>query len=413
MNYRCRVLPQGGEARVRVPGSKSITNRALLLSVLAEGESVLSGVQSSADAAVFADCVRSLGYDVEAEGDVCRVRGGAIRKSEASLYVGSAGTAARFLTALLGLSKGVYTLDASEQMRRRPMQPLLDGLASLGAKVEYLGEAGHFPFRIRGAGQGGEVTVDVGKSSQFLSGLLIAAPVCGGLTVHVQGSHGMAYVQMTADMMREFGVTVRREGNTFFVPAGKYRPRAYRVEPDLSAACYFYALAAITGKQIEVEGVELPSLQGDAAFLSVLKEMGAEVNGGRVRGTGILHGVTVDMSAFSDQAITLAAIASFADSPTLITGIGHIRLQESDRLHAIATELARLGGKAEEGQDYLRIYPAALHGGTVRTYDDHRMAMGFSLIGCRVDGVTIEHAECCAKTFAEYFDVLSALSEQT
>lgn len=410
MNYACKRFGRSEKKlTVRVPGSKSVTNRALLLASLARGESALFGMQSSGDAVSFLECVQKLGVKVEREGDCCRVFGGNLKKS-ASVNVGSAGTAARFLTALLGLSDGEYFLDSSEQMKKRPMKPLLDSLVSLGASVNYLEEEGHFPFVLKGGKGGGRVNVDVSSSSQFLSALLAVAPVAGGLTVETTGSHGMAYVEMTVKMMEAFGVKVRREKNVFFVPAGEYRPMRYLVEPDVSAACYFYALAALTGNTVAVEGVSLPSLQGDTAFLQVLREMGAKVDGCIVTGRE-LHGVTVDMSAFSDQAITLACIAPFADSPTLITGIGHIRLQESDRLSAMATELRKLGCKVETGEDFIRIFPSSLHGGVVKTYDDHRMAMGFSLIGARVDGIVIEHAECCQKTFRAYFDVLDTLWE--
>lgn len=393
---------------VSVPGSKSITNRALLLSVLA-GNCELDRLQTSDDAKVFADAVQKLGFEISIDGTHAVVKGGSLKK-EASVYVGSAGTAARFLTSLLGLSDGMYELTSSEQMKRRPMKPLLDSLVSLGAEVTYLEREGHFPFRLKGGKTGNEVTVDVNSSSQFLSALLIASPLFGGLTIHVEGEHGMAYVEMTVKMMETFGITVKREGNTFFVPSGTYRPCHYFIEPDVSAACYFYALAAITGNTVTVNGVSLPSLQGDVQFLSVLQSMGAKVEGTCVTGRE-LHGVTVDMSTFSDQAITLACIAPFADSPTLITGIGHIRLQESDRLTAMATELRNLGAKVETGDDHIKIYPSTLHGGTVKTYDDHRMAMGFSLIGQRVEGVVIENAECCKKTFAEYFSVLDHLRD--
>ena len=408
MNYACKRFFQSEKPLIiRVPGSKSVTNRALLLATLARGESELCGIQSSGDALSFLDCVQKLGVKVEKTGDCCRVWGGEIAKT-ASINVGSAGTAARFLTALLGLSEGEYRIDSSEQMKKRPMKPLLDSLVSLGASVTYLEREGHFPFLLKGGRRGSRVCVDVSSSSQFLSALLAVAPVAGGLTVDAVGTHGMAYVEMTVKMMEDFGVSVKREGNTFFVPAGEYRPTRYRVEPDVSAACYFYALAALTGNTVTVEGVSLPSLQGDTAFLGVLREMGAEVNDCSVTGKS-LHGVTVDMSAFSDQAITLACIAPFADSPTLITGIGHIRLQESDRLTAVATELKKLGCKVETGEDFIKIYPSDLHGGNVKTYDDHRMAMGFSLVGARVEGVVIENAECCRKTFREYFDVLDDL----
>ena len=343
--------------------------------------------------------------------------------------MGSAGTAARFLTALLGLKEGVWHLDASEQMRRRPMEPLLACLKSLGTQVVYEGEEGHFPFTLivgkreaAASGTAGRqtVTVDIAHSSQFLSALQIAS-CCSGrdLDIRVKGTHGMAYIDMTVKMMEQFGIVPKcledaSEGSVsgFRVEQGCYRHQVYEIEPDVSAACYFYAMAALLGIEGSVQGVHYDSLQGDVEFLRILGRMGCEMKetpeGIVLFGPekGRLKGVEADMHACSDQAITLAAIAPYADSPVTITGIGHIRYQESDRLTAISQELTRLGIRVRTWEDGLTIWPGRPGPGKVHTYDDHRMAMGFSLTGLRADGIEIDDPGCCRKTFAGYFEVL-------
>lgn len=410
--------------RVCVPGSKSITNRALLLATLARGTSTLRGVLFSDDSRHFLKCVQDLGFETEVDEDTQTIRvtgcGGAVPKQEASQYVGSAGTAARFLTAYLGVSKGTYHMDASAQMRKRPMAPLLASLQELGCTVQYEdeGQEGFFPFTLESHGfRSNEITVDIGHSSQFLSALLIASCLCEeDFTVKVEGTHGMSYIEMTCKMMEQFGVsTLHTAPDTFLTVKGQhYSARDYRVEPDVSAACYFYALAPLLGIPVLVEHVHFDSLQGDVAFLHILEQMGCTLS---PQEDGILllppqgqfHGVTVDMSACSDQAITLAAIAPFADSPTTITGIGHIRFQESDRISAIVTQLRKMGIRCEEdvpSPGSITIYPGQPMSSVVETYDDHRMAMGFALIGLRTPGILIHDPGCCRKTFENYFEVL-------
>ncbi len=409
---------------VRVPGSKSITNRALLLATLAEGTSTLRGALFSDDSRHFLKCIQDLGFGTEVyeETHVIKIDGlgGAVPLQEASQYVGSAGTAARFLTAFLGLSHGVYHMDASEQMRRRPMAPLLDSLQELGCKVVCEADVGKtpqsFPFTLRSHGfQKDSITINIDESSQFLSALLIASCLCKrDFTTRIQGTHGMAYIEMTRRMMAQFGVEVLAQGQkTFLTRAGQhYRPQDYQIEPDVSAACYFYAMCPLLNIPVKVDHVHFDSLQGDVAFIRILERMGC-----RAADTpeGILlnpptserfPGITVDMSACSDQAITLAAIAPFADSPTRITGIGHIRLQESDRLAGIAAELTKMGCRCQEQADGITIYPGSPRPSTVETYDDHRMAMGFSLTGLRSPGIVIRNPGCCRKTFEDYFTVL-------
>ena len=413
---------------VRVPGSKSITNRSLLLAMLADGESTLRGVLFSDDSRHFLQCVQDLGFETTVDEDsyVVTVRGlgGKIPCSDASLNVGSAGTAARFLTATLGVSEGIFHMDASEQMRKRPMAPLLSSLKELGCEITCEREDGHFPFILTAHGFGQDhISIDIGHSSQFLSALLIASTLSAeDFTIRLKGTHGMAYIEMTRKMMEQFGVYVERPApDQFRIPAGQhYKALDYQIEPDVSAACYFYAMVPLLGIPVCVEHVHFESLQGDVEFLRILEKMGCTAQDTE-KGVLLLppsalsdagtqtpafHGITVDMSSCSDQAITLAAIAPFADSPTCITGIGHIRFQESDRIHAICTELTRMGIRCEETQDSITIYPGTPKPCTVATYDDHRMAMGFALTGLRAEGIVIDDPGCCRKTFENYFEVL-------
>ncbi|MBO4980547.1 MAG: 3-phosphoshikimate 1-carboxyvinyltransferase [Lachnospiraceae bacterium] len=415
---------------IEVPGSKSITNRSLLLATLAEGTSRLENVLFSDDSRHFLKCIQDLGFEttVDEPGRVITVTGcgGNVPLKEARQYVGSAGTAARFLTAYLGVSHGTYDMDASEQMRKRPMAPLLSSLQELGCRITYRGVEGFFPFVLQSNGFAKhEITIDIGHSSQFLSALLIASCLSAeDFTIHVKGTHGMSYIHMTCRMMEQFGVKAEHipgSGETkdsFLTRSGQtYQSRDYLVEPDVSAACYFYACVPLLHIPVLVRHVHPHSLQGDMAFLQILVQMGCTMED---TPDGILlsppaspayHGVTVDMSACSDQAITLAAIAPFADSPTTITGIGHIRFQESDRIHAIVTELSKMKIRCEETQDSITIYPGTPAPSFVDTYDDHRMAMGFSLIGLRAPGIAIKDPGCCRKTFENYFEVLDRMLE--
>lgn len=412
---------------VNVPGSKSITNRALLLAALAQGESVLNGVLFSDDSRHFLDCVQKLGIETEVNEKECTVRvnghGGQIPAQDAAVYVGSAGTAARFLAAFLGLSDGTHRMDASAQMRKRPMGPLLKTLTGLGAHFSFEEKKEHFPFLVTGAGLLGKtkeqsvplaVSVNIDDSSQFLSALLIAfGAYAGESAIHVEGTHGMAYIEMTVRMMEQFGIHVQSKDGVYTIAQQTgYQARSYAVEPDVSAACYFYAMAALLGISVTVSGVHESSLQGDVEFVHILEKMGCMCTdtpqGICVSGPedGILKGVDVNMHSCSDQAITLAAIAPFAKTPTTIRGIGHIRLQESNRIAAICTELARMGVCCEEGPDSITIRPGQPGPAVIETYEDHRMAMGFSLVGLRTEGIIIRDPLCCRKTFEHYFDVL-------
>ena len=414
--------------RVLVPGSKSITNRALLLATLADGISTLRGVLFSDDSRHFLKCIRDLGFEttVNETEKIISVKGlgGKAPLSEAELYVGSAGTAARFLTAYLALTDGTYHMDASAQMRKRPMAPLLNCLQELGCEITYdtPEDEGHFPFTLSGNGfQKDHIRVNIDSSSQFLSALLIASTLSEkDFTTAIEGTHGMAYIEMTLKMMAQFGVEAKKiSDDRYLTKSGQtYQPLDYQVEPDVSAACYFYALAPLLGIPVLVDHVHFDSLQGDVAFIHILEQMGchaADTPDGILvtpPENGHYNGVHVDMSACSDQAITLAAIAPFAESPTTITGIGHIRFQESDRIAAIVTELTKIGIMCEETKNSITIYPGTPLPSDVDTYDDHRMAMGFSLIGLRSEGIRINDPGCCRKTFENYFDVLDGVISQ-
>lgn len=426
---------KNGFVKVAVPGSKSITNRALLLAAMANGTSTLNGCLTSDDARHFLQCLKTLGFPVsevsdEGLGNNITITGfgGQIPAKNAEIYVGSAGTAARFLVAMLAFSDGEYVVKSSEQMKKRPMQPLIDALRDAGATVNCMEEEGHFPLHIVGAKDKSLIpdtfTVNIDKSSQFLSALLIAVGTLEKKAqIQVVGNHGLSYVDLTAEMMKDFGVAVEKvvkDGQICyqFSGEGKYRSLEYDVEPDMSAAAYFYALAAVLGVKVAVKGVTSRMLQGDTAFIQLLEKMGCMVQeeeyivvtgpkDGKLRG-----GFTIDMSAFSDQALTLAAIAPFADAPITITGIGHIRLQECDRIKAIVNNLEVLGIQIEEKEDQVTIYPGTPSGGEVETYDDHRVAMSFALTGLRTEGVVIKNPSCCKKTFAEYFEVLEETLKQ-
>ena len=417
--------------RPEVPGSKSITNRALLLAAMAEGESLLKGCLSSDDAEVFLEALRTLGFEirktaspdcrlVKNEDVYIRGMGGKIPVKEAEVYVGSAGTAARFLVAMLAFSDGSYTVNSSEQMKKRPMAPLIEALTAAGAKVRCLEEEGHFPLHITGCGGcvKEEICVRIDQSSQFLSALLIAAAALKKkLTITREGSHGLAYVDMTLKMLESFGVKVESRGeNYFFDGRQRLTGREYAVESDVSAASYFYALGAILGREAAVKGVHEGMLQGDTEFIRMLEKTGCELWEEEqtliLKGPkdGKLHGgYTADLSRCSDQALTLAAIAPFADAPISITGIAHIRFQECDRIAAICKNLSALGIECREEEDGVTIVPGPIHAAELDSFGDHRVAMSFGLTAVRVPGIVIRDRECCAKTFSEFFEVLNSV----
>ena len=408
---------------VSAPGSKSITNRALMIAALAEGTSRLSGVLFSDDSRHFLSCLQDLGFDLEINEALCEVRiqgcGGQIPKKEAAINVGSAGTAARFLTAMLGMAGGTYHLDASEQMRKRPMAPLLKAMRALGCEITCEGEADHFPFTITSSGvKASEAQVNIDDSSQFLSALLMAGvSLDHDFTINVTGSHGMAYVDMTAEMMRRFGANVAQPDARTYVVSGacSYQARDYMIEPDVSAAAYFYGMALLSGGNVLVRGVHSDSLQGDLAVLDAFCRMGCrkkeEPEGIRLYGAenALVHGIDIDMHTFSDQALTIAAIAPYADAPVTIRNVAHIRLQECDRMAAIVSELSRMGIDAEADGTDIIIRPGDPKPALIETYGDHRVAMAFALTGLRAEGIVIKDPLCCRKTFENYFKILDEI----
>ena len=417
--YQVKKVENPHDILTSVPGSKSITNRALLIAALAQGTSVLRGVLFSDDSRHFMQALYDLGFpihiDEEEEMVTIEGFGGEIPNEEAEIYVGSAGTAARFLTAFLGLSKGKYRITASEQMKKRPMKELLVALEEMGSQITYEEEEYCFPFTIGGFEcKKNKVTIDVEKSSQFLSALLISSVLLPqNFMIKMVGSHGMAYVSMTMRMMHQFGVGVERTitGAYRRKHDAVYEAREYNIEPDVSAACYFYALSPLLRVNVKVKNVHMDCLQGDIKFLKVLVRMGCKIENEE---DGVLMippkdkflGGSFDLSSFSDQALTLAAIAPFASSKVCMMNIGHIRYQECNRIDAMVQNLSKMGIAAVEQKDNVFILPGAPTPCEVETFEDHRVAMAFSLIGTMVDGISIKNPACTRKTFENYFEVL-------
>jgi len=417
------------DATVRVPGSKSLTNRALLIASLADGTTRLTNALFSDDSRCFANALQTLGFDVQLDETNHTMTviglGGKIPADRAELFIGNAGTAARFLSAFLTLGNGEYILDGDSRMRERPIGELAGALAQLGAKLETVNNCP--PVRVHGSGlPGGKTKIAGDISSQFLSAMLMVAPYAKSpVEIEVISElNSRPYVDMTIAIMEDFGVKVQRQAYeqfiicpSFFLPpfdAVQGKLSSYSIESDASAASYFFAAPVICGGTVRVENISCNSKQGDIAFLDVLSEMGCSVTEGKdfieVSGASTLKGVDVDMRDIPDTAQTLAAIAPFAASPTRIRGIASARVKETDRIHATCTELARLGVHVEEHEDGMAIYPCqTLQPANIQTYNDHRMAMAFSLIGLRFEGITIENPSCVSKTFPDFFEVLESL----
>lgn len=424
--YYVKKLNGPLDISVTVPGSKSMTNRALLMAALSDGTTELKGILFSDDSRHFLSSLQALGYEVTYREADCSASvtglGGVIPKKTGTIHVGSAGTAARFLTAMLALSDGEYEILASEQMEKRPMLPLFEALTSMGAEFTYLKEEGHLPVKVKGShARVTEVSVDISKSTQFLSALLMTAPMLkNGLHIHIlsEKTDG-AYVRITRNMMEQFGCAAQYDGHDYEIKKGQvYRAGTYVIEPDVSAACYFYAMAAVTGGSSVVKHVHPGLWQGDMKFLDVLKQMGCLVEdteeGIRVTGSrGGLSGVDVDMNDFSDQTMTLCAIAPFAVSETYIRNVAHISMQESDRMAAILHNLKKLGIRCEREGDGLVVYPGTCRACEIETYEDHRMAMAFAIPGLLTDGIVIQNPMCCRKTFENYFDILDEITGRT
>ena len=419
---RIEIRPCGPiRGRVKPPGSKSITNRALICAALAEGTSTLVGALDSDDTRVMIEALRALGVavDLDAAAAILHVAGcgGRFPQPKADLFLGNSGTSIRFLTAAVALGQGRYRLDGVSRMRQRPIDDLLVALRQLGADVQSELGTGCPPVVVAANGlRGGNAAVAGAISSQFLSALLMAAPCASGqVEIRVDGELvSKPYVDMTLAVMRSFGVEVEAIEYQRFVACGngRYRGRHYEIEPDASAASYFSAAAAITGGEVAVEGLSHDTLQGDVAFCDCLAQMGCVVeDNGRaiVVRARPLHGIDVNMNAISDTVQTLAAVALFAQGPTTIRGVGHIRHKETDRIGNLAIELRKFGAAVDEFDDGLRITPGVLHAAEIETYDDHRMAMSLALVGLKTPGVVILNPGCTAKTYPGYFADLDAL----
>ena len=410
------------DATVRVPGSKSYTNRALLVAAMASGVSTLTGALFSDDTRYMSAALRKLGVEIDADEKratfAVHGNGGNIPISSAELYIGNSGTTSRLLTAYVSLGHGRFVIDGDEPMRHgRPIADLLDALRQIGVSARTQFGNGHLPVIVEADGlTGGKIRLDVSKSSQFLTALLLIAPYAkNSMEIEVLGDRKMPYIDITRSVMAAFGVQVVSEDYKFFRIEGgqQYQPRVYNIEPDASNASYFFAAAALTGGRVTVKHLNLDSAQGDVQFVRLLEKMGCHV---AVSGAGItvtgpekLKGIDVDMRTISDTSLTLAAIAPFADSKVTIRNIEHTRWQETDRIHAMVTELRKLGVPVIEHQDGLDISPAPIRHAAIDTYEDHRVAMAFSLVGLKASGIRINDPECVSKTFPDYFHVLQEL----
>jgi 3-phosphoshikimate 1-carboxyvinyltransferase len=412
------------DADVRVPGSRSLTNRALLVAALAPGESRLTGALDSDDTEAMRDCLSAFGIEVRDEDGLWHVRGAgpALPAPTRPLDVRQSGTTARFITALATLAAGPSTLDGEPRMRERPIDDLVHALVELGAEITIEGTNGCPPLRIAGGGlAGGTAVIDGSRSSQYVSGVLLAAP-CAAHDVTLRLKDGILvsrpYVEMTLQVMLAFGARAGWQGpGVLHVAAQPYVARDYTVEPDASSAAYPFAAAAITGGRVRVLGLSAGSAQADLRFLDALEAMGCRVVRGddscEVHGPSEgLRGLDVDANDFPDACMALAVVALFADGPSRIRNVGNLRIKETDRLTALETELRRLGAGVHAGSDELRIEPAPerYRGAVVETYGDHRMAMALALAGLRIPGVAIRDPECVRKTWPDYFQALERLS---
>ncbi|MEX0793961.1 MAG: 3-phosphoshikimate 1-carboxyvinyltransferase [Pirellulaceae bacterium] len=407
---------------IRPPGSKSLTNRALIIAALAEGKSTLRGALTSEDTEVMIESLRRLGIDIiHDNADHCLTVvgcGGEFPVDDAELFIANSGTSMRFLTAMLSIGQGRFRLDGIPRMRERPIGDLIIALEKLGADIKSDTNNGCPPVVVVATGlKGGTATIAGNISSQYLSGLLMAAPYARSpVTLEVAGELvSRPYVRMTTEIMGSFGLEVEEvEPDHFKIPAPSvYRACDYTIEPDASAASYFWAAAAITGGRMTVEGLSRSSLQGDVGFCECLRKMGCEVeyrNDSITVVGGQLRGINVDMADISDTVQTLAAVALFAEGATTVTGVAHNRHKETDRISDLARELRKLGAEVTELSDGLTITPRPLGPAAVDTYNDHRMAMSLALVGLKVRGVVVNNPGCTGKTYPHFFEDLRSIT---
>ncbi|MER7199261.1 3-phosphoshikimate 1-carboxyvinyltransferase [Streptomyces sp. CB01635] len=404
---------------VEIPGSKSVTARALFLAAAAQGTTTLVRPLSSDDTEGFAEGLLRLGYGVERGPDAWHIEGrpAGPATTDADVYCRDGATTARFLPTLTSAAAhGTYRFDASPQMRRRPLAPLSRALRDLGVDLRHEEAEGHHPLTVTAGGvEGGDVTLDAGQSSQYLTALLLLGPLTRtGLRITVTDLVSAPYIEITLAMMRSFGAEVRRDGNVFEVAPGGYRATTYAIEPDASTASYFFAAAAVTGGEVTVEGLGKNALQGDLAFVDVLRRMGAGVTTTADRttvtapGPAGLSGITVNMRDISDTMPTLAAIAPYASGPVRIEDVHNTRVKECDRLEACAQNLRGLGVTVATGPDWIEIRPGTPAPAEITTYGDHRIAMSFAVTGLRIPGgVTFDDPGCVRKTFPDFHEAFA------
>lgn len=411
-NFKCTV---------NVPGSKSITNRALIIGALAGSGTVLRNFLYSDDTLYMLEALRGLGYSInlDKETDTVIMESPAEVPLKGSCFIGNSGTAIRFLASLCAVKGGEVELTGIDRMKERPIGELAEALKKLGAETAYIGKEGFPPIRIKSDGlEGGKVSLKGDVSSQFITSLLLSAPYAEkDIDIEITGELvSKPYVDITIKMMKDFGVEADNQNyKSLYIKAGqRYTPREYIIESDCSSASYFFAAAAIANGDVTVQNINPDSLQGDIKFIDILEKMGAKVERGRdymrVIGGSKLKGVTVDMHDMSDAAQTLAVTALFADGPTEIKNVYNMRLKETDRLKALANELAKLGAVVRERDDGIIIYPSSSYGGIeIETYDDHRMAMSFALAGLKIPRIKIANPECVSKTFPGFFKELEKI----
>ncbi|EAM2865135.1 3-phosphoshikimate 1-carboxyvinyltransferase [Salmonella enterica] len=412
------------DGAINLPGSKSVSNRALLLAALACGKTVLTNLLDSDDVRHMLNALSALGinYTLSADRTRCDItgNGGPLRASGAlELFLGNAGTAMRPLAAALCLGQNEIVLTGEPRMKERPIGHLVDSLRQGGANIDYLEQENYPPLRLRGGFIGGDIEVDGSVSSQFLTALLMTAPLAPEDTIiRVKGELvSKPYIDITLNLMKTFGVEIANHHYQQFVVKGGqqyHSPGRYLVEGDASSASYFLAAGAIKGGTVKVTGIGRKSMQGDIRFADVLEKMGATITWGDdfiACTRGELHAVDMDMNHIPDAAMTIATTALFAKGTTTLRNIYNWRVKETDRLFAMATELRKVGAEVEEGHDYIRITPPAkLHHADIGTYNDHRMAMCFSLVALSDTPVTILDPKCTAKTFPDYFEQLARIS---
>ena len=414
---RINPLTSSIKAQINVSGSKSFTNRALIITSLASGTSILTGCSDSKDSLLLIKILQELGVEIVHKENIITVKGnsGKFKEFKGKINVENAGTVMRFLTALCCLIPGEIILEGSERMHERPVNALVDALLQLDADITYLDKVGYPPLKMKGGNlHGSKVNIDASESSQFISALLMIAPILNrDLEITVNGEIASApYIEMTLSVMKEFGITVEQTAGKYFIKAGsKYTSTNYEIECDASSASYFFALAAITQSTIRVNNISPSSLQGDVKFANLLEQMGCQVtcdeNYIEVTGTPELHGINTDMRDMQDVAQTLAVVAAFAKGDTMITGLKNLQIKETQRLTALQKELIRMGIKSTIGADHIMIRGGLPHGALICTSGDHRMAMAFAIAGAKLPDMQIESPEVVSKSFPEFWQKLS------